>query len=34
MRATGDVWFVNGMELARFALTSGANIGSDGRPRA
>ena len=34
MRDTGDVWFVNGIELARYALTDAANIGSDGRPRA
>jgi len=33
MRDTGDVWFVNGMELARYALTDAANISSDGRPR-
>ena len=31
---TGDVWFVNGIELARYALTDAANISSDGRPRA
>ena len=34
MRDTGDVWFVNGIELARYALTDAANISSDGRPRA
>jgi len=33
MRDTGDVWFVNGIELARYALTDAANISSDGRPR-
>jgi hypothetical protein len=34
MRDTGDVWLVNGRELARYALTDAANISSDGRPRA
>ena len=34
MRDTGDVWFVNGIELARYALTEAAGIGTDGRPRA
>ena len=33
MRDTGDVWFVNGVELARYALTDAAHISSDGRPR-
>jgi hypothetical protein len=33
MRAAGDVWFVNGIELARYALRAAANIGTDGRPR-
>jgi hypothetical protein len=28
------VWFVNGVELARYALTEAANISTDGRPRA
>ena len=34
MRETSGVWFVNGVELARYALTDAANVGSDGRPRA
>ena len=34
MRDAGDVWFVNGVELARYALTEAANISTDGRPRA
>ncbi|PYM13400.1 MAG: ribulose phosphate epimerase [Candidatus Rokuibacteriota bacterium] len=34
MRDTEGVWFVNGVELARYALTAAANTGTDGRPRA
>jgi hypothetical protein len=34
MRESAGVWFVNGVELARYALTAAANISSDGRPRA
>jgi peptidoglycan/xylan/chitin deacetylase (PgdA/CDA1 family) len=33
MRDTGGVWFANGVELARHALTAAAGTGSDGRPR-
>lgn len=33
MRDVGGVWFVNGVTLARYALTDAADIGSDGRPR-
>jgi len=33
MRDAGEVWFVNGLELARYALSDAAGIGSDGRPR-
>jgi hypothetical protein len=33
MRDTDGVWFANGRELARYALTAPADIGSDGRPR-
>jgi len=34
MRESAGVWFVNGVELARYALTAAANISSDWRPRA
>src|SRR5262249_8721629 len=33
MRAAGGVWFTHGAELARYALSSAASIGTDGRPR-
>jgi hypothetical protein len=33
MRDTQGVWFVNGRDLARHALSAAAGIGSDGRPR-
>ena len=33
MRDTAGVWFANGVELARYALTATANVGTDGRPR-
>ena len=34
MRDTDGVWFTHGAELARYALSAAAGIGSDGRPRA
>jgi hypothetical protein len=34
MRDTAGVWFVNGMELARYTLTDAAKVSADGRPRA
>jgi peptidoglycan/xylan/chitin deacetylase (PgdA/CDA1 family) len=33
MRAADGVWFTHGIELARYALTDTAGIGTDGRPR-
>ena len=33
MRAADGVWFTNGAELARYALSDAAAIGDDGRPR-
>ena len=33
MRDAGGVWFTHGAELARYALSAAADIGTDGRPR-
>ena len=33
MRGTDGVWFTHGAELARYALSDAAGIGTDGRPR-
>jgi peptidoglycan-N-acetylglucosamine deacetylase len=33
MRGHDGVWFTHGAELARYALSDAADVGTDGRPR-